>query len=234
VVIHRVDPATRRLVRVDDGAIDAGENYGGALFRSPKSGKFYFITTSYSGRCRQIELVDNGRGQIAGRQVREWKVGLCEAALGDDQTGRIYIGSEQQGVWEVGGEPDDPAPPKLAIKIGENGLKADVEGLAVYPLSETAGYLLVSNQSKSDMKVYRRESPHEFVGTFQIRGARDTDGLETCAANLGPLFPGGLFACHSDDARCPVLLTRWEDIAKSFAMPLEVKPASPERQRREE
>ena len=224
ILVYKVVAATRQLERVDNHAITTGENYGGTLYRSPKTGRFYFVTTSKSGSIEQYELSDDGAGKVRGRKVRSWTVGgQCEAAVADDETGTIYIGEEDKGVWEVGAEPEDATPGRLVIAIGENGLADDVEGLAIYYLPEGKGFLLVSNQSRDNYKVYRREGAHAFAGTFAVAGAESTDGLDVTNANLGPRFPHGLFACHSArDNPCPVLLTPWPSIAKVFRPELEI------------
>ena len=222
IVVYKVTSDTRRLERVDNDAIITGESYGGTLYHSTKTGRFYFVTTSKSGRVEQYELSNDGKGKVRGNKVRSWKIGKCEGAVADDQTGKIYIGEEDKGVWEVSGEPKDAAPGKLVIKLGENGLTSDVEGLALYHLPEGRGYLIVSNQGRSNFKVYRREGAHEFVGTFAIEGAKKTDGIDVINVNLAPRFPKGLFACHSaEGSRCPVLIAPWESIAKAFQPELE-------------
>ena len=224
ICVCAVDPATRRLRRIDNGTIHTGSNYGGTLFRSPTSGRLYFFVTSGSG-VAQYELYDDGKGKVAGRKVRAWNIGLCEGAVGDDETGKVYIAEEDKGVWEVGGEPTDPTPGKLVIPVGRNGLTPDVEGITIYRRPKREGYLLVSSQGSSDFKVYRRTGRHEYLGTFRIRGARSTDGIDVTSAPLAKAFGRGLFACHSDASvrgACPVLLTPWERIARSFKPPLAV------------
>ncbi|MFO0876289.1 MAG: phytase [Gemmataceae bacterium] len=218
LVVYRVDPATRRLIRVDNGAIATGENYGGTLYRSPKTGKYYFVVTSKPGLVTQIELNNDGKGRVGGEKVRTWRIGKTEAAVADDETGQLYIADEERGVWQVGGEPGDPTPGRLVIRRGEHGLVGDVEGLALYPQPGGAGYLVVSNQRASDFKVYQRGPGHAYVGTFRVQGARDTDGLDICSANLGPRFPRGLFACHTA-TKGAILLVPWEAIARTLPAP---------------
>jgi 3-phytase len=216
LAVCKVDAATGRLERIDNGALRTGENYGGTLYRSRRTGKFYFLTTSYKATVEQYELADDGSGKVKGTKVRSWKVGgVCEAAVGDDEAGKVYIAEEQKGVWEVGGEPGDAAPGKLVVKRGEHGLAGDVEGLAIYHLPEGGGYLIVSDQGRNHFKVYQRSAPHAFLGAFAVRGARDTDGLDVCNVNLGPRFPNGLFACHTGEGKCPILLAPWEDVARA-------------------
>lgn len=224
ILVYKVVVVTRQLERVDNDAITTGENYGGTLYRSTKTGRFYFVTTSKSGLLEQYELSDDSKGKVQGKKVRSWTIGgQCEAAVADDSEGVIYIAEEERGVWEVGGEPDDTVPGRLAIPLGQNGLAGDVEGLAIYHLPEGQGFLLVSNQSRDNFKVYRREGAHEFIGTFAIEGAKETDGLDVISVNMGPRFPNGLFSCHSaEESRCPVLLTPWESIAKVFQPELNI------------
>ena len=229
IVVFKVDPDTRRIERVDNGKITTGPNYGGTLFRSPRTGKVYFITTAKGGTCEQVELAGDGRGKVKGTKVRTFNTGYSEGAVADDLTGTIYVGQERKGVWSVGGEPTDPATPKLIIRLGENGVKGDVEGLAIYRRPGGKGYLIVSNQGPSNFKVYQLAAPHTYVGTFTIAGATDTDGIAVTNVALGRPFAKGLFACHTariaGHKGCPVLLTPWPDIAASLSPPLDVHTA---------
>jgi len=224
IAVFKVDPESRQIERVDNGEIRTAANYGGTLFRSPKTGKFYFVTTSKPGIVEQYELADDGEGKVKGTKVRTWKSGYSEGAAGDDVGGKIYIGEENKGVWEVGGEPTDPTPGRRVLKIGDHGLKSDVEGLTIYRFAGgKKGYLLVSYQGRHNFKVFTLEGEHKFLGTFTIAGAEDTDGIDVTNVNLGGRFAKGLFACHSNKKRgggCPVLLTPWADIAKSIKPPL--------------
>jgi 3-phytase len=228
LAVFKVDPESRKLTRIDDGAIATGENYGGCLYKSARTGKFFAVVTSYSGAVTQLELTDGGGGKVKGKKVRAWKAGgVCEGAVADDEAGKLYISEESKGVWELGAEPDAEAPGRLAIKVGENELKGDVEGLAIFARPGGTGYLLVSDQGKNLIRVYRREGKHEYVGAFGITGMGDTDGIEVVAVGLGAKFPNGLFLCHTGSkSPCPVLLTPWDAIAGTFSPPLAL-PAKP-------
>lgn len=224
VMVYAVDPETRHLARVDNGRIDTGANYGGTLFRSPKTGKVYFVTTSMGGACEQYELADDGTGKVGGTKVRTFQTGFSEAAVGDDARGRIYVGEEQKGVWEVGGEPDDTAPPRLVVRLGANGLRGDVEGLAIHPNVGGGPALVVSNQGRNNFKVYRLGGDFALLGTFTVRGALDTDGLDLTTTDLGPPFAKGLFACHTDVIPRPVLLVPWDRVAEALRIPVRSQP----------
>jgi 3-phytase len=223
IVVCRVDPQTGKLERIDNNNITTGKNYGGSLYHSKRTGKFYFIATSHTGRIEQYELTDDAKGKIAGNKVREWLIGSCEGIVADDESGRLYIAEEKRGVWEVGAEPGDQAPGDIVIKAGENGLEPDVEGMAIYFIPEGEGYLIVSSQGSSAFKIYERKGKHKFIGTFSVQKARETDGIDVTNANLGPHFPEGLFACHSnDEKKCPVLLTPWGSIAKALGSEIKI------------
>ena len=160
-----------------------------------------------------MELAGNGSGGVQATRVRNLTIGKCEGAVADDESGSLYIAEEKKGVWKFDAEPDAPGQGSLVAKVGEHGLKGDVEGLALWRGAGNAGALLVSDQGRNRVLAYHREAPHEFIGEFSIAGAIQTDGIELCSANLGPKFPGGVFVCHTDRAPRPLLLTPWPQVA---------------------
>lgn len=208
----RVDAASRMLTRVDAG-ISTGPNYGGCLYQSRRDGRLYFIATSEDGEVGQYELRDNGNGQVIGECVRKWPLGKCESAVADDATSSLYIGEESRGVWKLGAEPDDPVPGHLIVEIGFHGIEGDIEGLALVPTGPDTGYLIVSDQGPSRFHVFRREQAHDYVGSFRVKTAAESDGIDAVPVPLGSQFSHGLFACHSAaETPCPVLLISWRDV----------------------
>jgi myo-inositol-hexaphosphate 3-phosphohydrolase len=212
---YKVDPATRNVTCIDNGDIRTGENYGGCLYHSSKTGKFYFFTTAKGKIVEQTELFDDGKGKVAGKKVRAWKVGFCEGAVADDQAGIVYVAEERRGIWAFNAEPDAATEGKLVAKVGENGLQPDIEGLTIMPTGDKDGYLIASSQGNNTFKVYQRAAPNAFVGTIVVQGSSETDGIDVIDGNFGAAFPAGIFACHSgrDQKRCPVMLSSWKDIA---------------------
>ena len=216
--VYKVDPAERKLVCVDNGNITTGMNYGGCLYRSAKTGKFYFFTTSKQTGIEQIELFDDGGGKVAGRKVRSWPLGMCEGAVADDEAGLLFVAEERRGIWSFDAEADAKPEGKLVARVGQNGLARDVEGLTIMPTGDKEGFLIASSQGNNTFKVYKRAAPHEFVGTFSVAGAVETDGIDVMAGDFGEAFPEGIFACHRgrDQTRCPVLLASWKDVAAAL------------------
>ncbi len=207
--VYAVDAKTRNLARVDDGSIATGLNYGFALYRSPKSQKFYAFTVAEElpGGAEQFELMDNGDGRVTGKKVRAWAQPKSEGCVADDETGRLYIGEEEGGIWALGAEPDDATPGEIVIPIAQYGFAPDIEGLTILYGPEGAGYLIASSQGNGQYKVFDRQAPHAYITTFTVAGATDTDGIDLVNVPLGPKFPGGVFTLHNGATKpCRVLV----------------------------
>ncbi|MCE5279850.1 MAG: phytase [Planctomycetaceae bacterium] len=216
--VYKVDPDKRQLVRIDDENINTGDNYGGTLYHSRKSGKFYFFTTSKKSTVEQHELFDDGKGKVTHKHVRNLRAGFAEGAVADDANGTLFVANERQGIFYYDAEPDGAKDIKVAAKTGVNGLKPDVEGLTIYPTSETEGYLIASSQGSNTFNVFDRKPPYAYVGTFSVAGVTETDGIDCIAGDMGPRFPKGIFICHTGRDRkiCPNVLASWADVLKAL------------------
>lgn len=215
IVVFKVDPSTRQVERVDNDAINTGPNYGFTLYHSPKTGKYYgFTVADEEGEGpEQWELFDGGDGKVHGKKVRSWKLGNSEGCAADDETGQLYIGEEEVGIWKYGAEPEDPTTGKMIAEIGENDLVADVEGVTIYYMAGGKGYIIASSQGNNTFKVFRRRPPHQYITTFHVQGAEDTDGVDVTNVPLGSKFPKGLFALHNGAVEpCPVLVCSFADL----------------------
>lgn len=230
-----IDPGTRTLVDVADGIIDTGmsDPYGACMYRSPVSGKFYVFINDTDGLVRQWELVDSGNGKIGMTAVREFNVGSqTEGCVADDETGDLYVGEENYGIWKYAAEPDGGEERVLVDSVDDAGnLTADVEGLAIYYGENGGGYLLASNQGADSYAVYERAGDNRFIGIFHvvaddatgIDGISETDGLDVTSANLGPDYPQGLFVAQdgrniSPDERQNFKLVPWHRISQAMGL----------------
>lgn len=237
LMVFAVDPESRRLESVADGALKTGiAVYGSCMYRSAVSGKFYVILNSELGEVEQWELFDNGKGAVSARQVRRFEVGSqTEGCVADDERGRLYIGEEGKGIWAYGAEPD-AGEGRMAVDTtdADGHLVADVEGLAIYHAADGRGYLIASSQGNSTFAVYRREGDNEYLGSFTIvpgpaiDGVTGTDGIEVTSASLGDAFPEGVFIAQddaNDDGPQNFKLVPWQAIAEAFTPPLAVDPS---------
>ena len=230
-----VDEKTRMLVDVADGVIDTGmsDPYGQCMYKSPVSGLIYVFVNDTTGLVRQWVLEDNGKNRIGMSQVRDFNVGSqTEGCVADDETGDLYVGEEDVGIWKYSAEPDAGDARKLVDSVDENGnLTADVEGLSIYYGENGSGYLVASNQGADSYALYERSAENDFIGIFHvvadettgIDGVSETDGLDVNSAYLGPNYPQGVFVAQdgrniSPPERQNFKLVPWHRISEAMGL----------------
>ena len=232
--IWKVDQSTRTLVDVADGVIPTGmaDPYGQCMYRSLQTGDYYVFINDTDGLVRQWRLLDAGDNRIGVEQVREFSVGSqTEGCVADDETGDLYIGEENRGIWKYSAEPDGGSERTLVDGIEDGNLTADVEGLAIYYSGNGEGYLIASNQGADNYAVYERQGDNAFLGHFfvvadeasGIDGASETDGLDVTSANLGATFPNGALVVQDGRNITPkerqnYKLVPWERIAEAMGL----------------
>lgn len=201
IAIYAVNAETRKLEEVAARRIKTIEAYGSCMYRSAKSGKFYYFVTSKQGIAEQYELMDDGKGRVDAQRVRQLQVGKqLEGCVADDELGYLYIGEEDTGIWKYPAEPDAGQDRTRVDGVGAGGnLVADVEGLTIAYEKDGTGYLIASSQGNNRFVIYRREAANEFVRSFRIVAGNgidevtETDGIHVTTANLGQAFPNGVF-----------------------------------------
>lgn len=235
ISIYRVDVGSRTLVNIADGVIPTGltDPYGLCLYMSPVSGNYFVFINSTDGVMRQWLLKDNGQGRISAEQVREFILdSQPEGCVADDETGDLFVGEEDVGIWKMKAEPEGEGSGHLIDTVENGNLTDDVEGLAIYYGADGAGYLLASSQGSDNFALYERAADNRFIGIFHVvadgesgvDGASETDGIEVTSANLGPAFPHGVFVAQdgrniTPDERQNFKLVPWERIAQAFGLP---------------
>ena len=208
IVLYTVNPASRQLQFL--GRFDAGnwpgELYGFCLYQSIATGKYYAFGAGTSGQLRQWELVEDSNSGITGIERRTWdNFSQTEGLVADDENGWLFAANEVRGIYRYDAESTNNTGVLIA-KTGENGLVADVEGVAIYYAANGEGYLLVSSQGNDKFNVYERKPPHQFVKQFSVSGAGSTDGIDVANLNFGSQFPNGLFLLHNGNgSKHPVL-----------------------------
>jgi myo-inositol-hexaphosphate 3-phosphohydrolase len=241
---------------------DERSAYGIALYRSPVTDDYYvFVNRRETGDVAQFKLVDSGNGTIGAERVRNFTVPIpagapadtdpqLEGMVVDQETGFLYIGQENVGIWKYLAEPYggdigillDPVK-----ELGGSNLEDDVEGLTIYYGPDGSGYLLASSQGDNTFAVYSRSGNNEFLGRFAVgaNGAIDSvqesDGADVVNVPLGPNFPYGLFVTQ-DGSNDPAFLVEddgelenastnfkfvpWQNIANAFPEPLLIDTSS--------
>jgi 3-phytase len=207
---YKVNASTRGLEAVGNVKLDKQRPYGGCMYHSPTSGKYYFFPNWRSGKIQQIELTDAGNGTIRGIKI-DRRLGVRsqpEGCVADDGLQHLYVGEEDKGVWKFGAEPESGNTREPVDMVGRRsaaGLKKDVEGMSLYYKTGSTGYLIVSSQGNSTFAVYTREGGNDFLGSFTIAAqgpideVTETDGLDVTNFPLGPGFPSGVLVAHDHD-----------------------------------
>jgi myo-inositol-hexaphosphate 3-phosphohydrolase len=221
VAVYKIDPVTRQLVDISARTITAANQAEGVcLYRSPFTGAFYVFTQAYNGNVEQLELFDNGMGQVDARSVRgPWDVhpepvkvedGEIEACTVDDVTGDYYVVEQDVGVWRYGAEPTASTLHRTLVLstylVNGGSLVPDIEGIVVVH-DDFGSFLLASSQGESAFAVYRLDlltAPYELLRKFRVSTSTHadscsiTDGIEATSLWLGPEFPHGMFVCQDN------------------------------------
>ncbi|OOQ57322.1 phytase [Mucilaginibacter pedocola] len=211
---------------VDNGGIPVfeGENeaaglrdlMGISLYTAPDK-QIYAIVGRKTGPTNggylwQYLLQDDGTGHIKATLKRKFGQYSgkkeIEAIAVDNQMGYVYYSDEQFGVRKYYADPDK-GNAELNL-FGQTGFAEDHEGISIYKTGDTTGYVLVSDQSAGQFKVFTREGNNAFVKSVHV-STSNSDGSDVVSVPLNDDFKHGLFVAMSDDKTFQFY--RWEDIA---------------------
>jgi 3-phytase len=216
---------------VDKGGIDvfAGEtgpeyrDLMGIAIYTNKKGQLYAIVGRKNGPTAggylwQYLLEDDGTGNVKASLVRKFgkysgKKEIESIAV-DNELGYVYYSDEQTGVRQYYADPEK-GDQELAI-FGTSGFKADHEGISIYKLTDTTGYILVSDQGANRFQIFSREGTkaqpfdHKLMKIANVT-AQQSDGSDITAVPLNSTFKHGLFVVMSDNKTFHYY--RWEDVA---------------------
>ncbi|MDF2515605.1 MAG: 3-phytase [Sphingobacterium sp.] len=206
---------------VGEAEPDFRDLMGIALYTSPK-GEIYAIVGRKNGPKEgylgQYLLTDNGAGAVKATLVRKFGSFSgkkeIEAIAVDNELGYIYYSDEQMGVKQYYADPAK-GNQQLALFATE-GFTEDHEGISIYKLTDSTGYILVSDQGANRFQIFSREGTktnpfeHVHLKTVPVM-ATQSDGSDVVSSYLNDTFKHGLFVAMSDDKTFHYY--RWEDIA---------------------
>ncbi|MEZ5199379.1 MAG: phytase [Bacteroidales bacterium] len=175
------------------------EVYGLCMYKSRKTGDLFVFMNSKSGEIEQWLLMAGAGNKIDAKLVRAFSLGTqTEGMVADDETGILYIGAEQSGIYKYDAEPDGPIQGTRITNSSEENLNItyDIEGLAIYDSGNGNGYLVASSQGNYSYAIFERQGDNKYLGSFKITdgkidGVEETDGIEITSAPLGRNFPKG-------------------------------------------
>lgn len=218
--LYRLDTRRGALVPLGEASGGAGEAYGVCL--AVLGRQIHAFSVLKDGSIVQVR-VDLGRDKASGTTVRNLRVpSQAEGCVVDNRTRTLYVGEETAGVWTFDARPGGPTQGRLALKVDNVQLTADVEGLALAPEGRTGGWLVVSSQGDNAYALYRLPelSP---AGRFRISGGaigstEETDGIALGLGRFSRAYPDGLFIAQDGD-NAPnaqnFKLASWSEILKA-------------------
>jgi len=215
---------------VDKGGIAVYEGETGVMYRdlmgiamyTDAKGQIYAIPGRKTGPqdgtyLWQYLLEDDGTGQIKATLKRKFGKYSgkkeIEAIAVDNELGYVYYSDEQFGVRKYYADPEK-GNQELAV-FAKEGYTEDHEGISIYKTTDTTGYILVSDQSANQFKVYSREgvknaNDHPLITSIKT-STNQSDGSDVYSKALNDDFKHGIFVAMSDDKTFQ--LYRWEDMA---------------------
>jgi len=215
---------------VDNGGLEMFVGDNGAGYRDlmgismykDKHGAIFAIVGRKNGPAEgylgQYLLQDDGTGNVKATLVRKFGKYSgkkeIESIMVDDALGYIYYSDEGVGVRQYYADAEK-GNDELAL-FATAGFTEDHEGISIYQLTNTTGYILVSDQGANRFHIFSREGTegdsfeHKLLKVVTV-SATQSDGSETIATPLGTAFPHGLFVAMSNNRTFH--LYRWEDIA---------------------
>lgn len=223
------DPAFKAIGTVASGP---GEAYGLCLQRrdaDPGLTKATAYAALKDGTVREIMLTRREDGSYSGVIARTWKLATqIEGCVTSPRSGDLYVGEENAGIWRVRLEQPDAQPERFASIGAEDGLVADVEGLAYAMNGNGRDYLIASSQGDNAYVLFDAERG-ALLGRFRIvdgvvDGTSETDGIEVALGDFGPAYPSGLFVAQDGSnpgAAQNFKLVDWGAVLRALNLPTE-------------
>jgi 3-phytase len=214
-----LDGYSGALTPIADVAIDApGEAYGFCMGRVGGDLRAYVVTKE--GRVLELVLDLANATTPTARLNRSFSVATQpEGCVVDDRTGQLYLGEEDVGIWRFDLMTAIPVAIPFAMVGADDGLVADVEGLAIAPDGANGGMLVASSQGDNAYALFDLATgalrARFRINGGSIDGTYDTDGIELALGDFGPGLSGGLFVAQDGDNRPDAQnfkLLSWADI----------------------
>jgi len=162
----------------------------------------YLFISDKKGNVEQWSYnIDEVNSEI--KFVRKLKFSsLVEGLVADESKGKIYIGQERKGIWELNAFPSFDSQKKLIFKKSKN-FKPDFEGLALRDDGNGEGYLIASVQGSNGYLIIDRKSLDakiffRIIDGDKIDGTTETDGIDVTSIKTSK-FPNGFFIAQDDD-----------------------------------
>ncbi len=175
------------------------EIYGFCMYRNNETGKTYAFVNSKGGKIQQWLIGFSESGILTAEKERVLSVASQpEGMVADDRTGRLYIGEERRGIHVFNARPEGSSMSHIIPESDSTNMNIsyDIEGLSIYPVDDTRGYLVASSQGNFSYAVFDLET-EKYLGSFKITdgivdGVEETDGLDIWSGFISEEYPAGI------------------------------------------
>lgn len=202
--------------------------YGLCMYKN-RQGEIYAIPNDKDGTFIQYHI--QGKTELKATEVKRFAVKTQpEGCVVDDQNDQIFLGEEDHAVWQLSLNPKQKTEMQAVIRVGEHGLKDDIEGMAIYH-GATKSYLVISSQGNDSYVVVDTAAPYQYKGRFNIGinidqgidAVTETDGLDVTSHNLGGVWQKGMLVVQDGHKVMPedhqnFKYVPWADIAKALKL----------------
>ena len=209
IALFQLDGVSARLAALGSASfLPAGhaptEAYGfcmGGPLAAGELARAYVVLKD--GTVAESRLVERG-GRIVPEHLRDMKFATqSEGCVVDDVAHKLYVAEEDAAIWQVPLDGETLRAQEFARAGAEDGLVADIEGLAIARESSGKAWLIASSQGDNAYTVFDTRTMQS-AGRFRINGGGidgtcDTDGIEVALGDFGPAFPQGLFVAQDGD-----------------------------------
>jgi 3-phytase len=268
--IYKINPTDTPLTEVTSSAYtrlfpnqpvaDQATGYGLALWRDAANDKLYSLVAQRHGTgIAQYELVANANGSVGTQLVRSWSLPTTyqgvnldndaadispqsEGMVVDQQTGMLYIGQEDVGIWGINLHTGVlGSAPLIETKTFNpaSPIAADVEGLTIRYGENGEGVIIASSQGDNTFAAFDRKT-FAHLGNFSIGASgsidavQESDGADVTSFGL-PGFEDGVFVTQDgydgdvfDADATNFKYVKWADIVRDnpFLAPYAKLPAN--------
>lgn len=202
--------------------------YGFCMYKD-RQGEIYAIPNDKDGTFIQYHI--QGQSTLKATEVKRFAVKTQpEGCVVDDAHEQIFLGEEDHAVWQLSLDPKQKAEMQAVIRVGEHGLKDDIEGMALYH-GKTKDYLVISSQGNDSYVVVDAQAPYQYRGRFKIGinvaqdidAVTETDGLDVTSQNLGGVWKKGMLVVQDGHKVMPedhqnFKYIPWTDIANALKL----------------
>lgn len=188
--------------KVDTTKID--DVYGFCLAYPVANKRLYVIINGKNGYFKQFELKSR-EGSYELDLIYEMQFdSQTEGMVSHDRSNSLYVGEENLGVWCLSLNKDEYSEIqfiKESSVLTNKSIVSDVEGLSIYDKGDKT-LLFLSSQGNFSYAVFDMNKSHNYlfsfkiIGSDNIDGVEETDGIEISSHNFSPRFNSGLFVAQ--------------------------------------